>query len=54
MATNHTTNYQLNLWEPGDSFLREEFNQNSQKLDAALNTLAEGLNGACKVVVGRY
>ena len=54
MATNHTTNYQLNLWEPGDSFRREEFNQNSQKLDAALNTLAEGLNGACKLVVGRY
>ena len=40
MATNHTTNYQLNLWEPGDSFLREEFNQNSQKLDAALGELA--------------
>ena len=40
MATNHTTNYQLNLWEPGDSFLREEFNQNSQKIDAALGALA--------------
>ena len=40
MATNHTTNYQLNLWEPGDSFLREEFNQNSQKIDAALGELA--------------
>ena len=40
MATNHTTNYQLNLWEPGDSFLREEFNQNSQKINAALEELA--------------
>ena len=36
MATNHTTNYQLNLWEPEDSFLREEFNENSQKIDGAL------------------
>ena len=41
MATNHTTNYQLNLWEPGDSFLREEFNQNSRKLDAALGQKAD-------------
>ena len=40
MATNHTTNYQLNLWQPGDSFLREEFNENSEKLDAALAGLA--------------
>ena len=40
MATNHTANYQLNLWEPGDSFLREEFNENTEKLEAALCQLA--------------
>ncbi len=28
MATNHTTNYQLNLWEPSDAFIRTEFNEN--------------------------
>ena len=34
MATNHTTNYNLNLWEPQDDFLRSEFNENTQKIDA--------------------
>ena len=38
MATNHTTNYQLNLWEPQDDFLRSEFNENTQKIDAAVKT----------------
>ena len=46
MATNHTTNYQLNLWEPTDSFLREEFNENFGKLDAAV--------AACVPVTGTY
>ena len=41
MATNHTTNYQLNLWEPEDSFLREEFNENSKKIDGALGAKAD-------------
>ena len=36
MATNHTENYNLNLWEPTDKFVREEFNENTNKLDAAL------------------
>ncbi len=40
MATNHTTNYQLNLWEPSDAFIRTEFNENSNKIDAALGTLS--------------
>ena len=40
MATNHTTNYNLNLWEPSDKFVREEFNENTTKLDAALATKA--------------
>ena len=47
MATNHTTNYQLNLWEPTDSFLREEFNENFQKLDVAAGTIP-------KIAVGTY
>ena len=36
MATNHTEHYNLNLWEPSDKFVRAEFNENSQKIDAAL------------------
>ena len=36
MATNHTENYALNLWTPQDSFLREEFNENTEKIDAAV------------------
>ena len=42
MATNHTTNYALNLWEPTDAFLREEFNENFQKLDEATPHIATG------------
>ena len=40
LASTQTSNYQLNLWEPGDHFLREEFNENSVKVDGALGELA--------------
>ena len=36
MATNQTTNYQLNQWEPTDQVLRTDFNADNAKLDAAL------------------
>ncbi|MEA4955191.1 MAG: hypothetical protein VB096_06720 [Pseudoflavonifractor sp.] len=36
MASNQSTHFQLNLWEPGDNFLREEFNENFTKLDEAV------------------
>ena len=36
MATNQTTNYQLNQWEPTDQVLRTEFNADNVKIDAAL------------------
>ena len=36
MATNYTANYRLCQWEPEDNFLREEFNQDNAKIDAAL------------------
>ena len=41
MATNHTTNYALNLWEANDKFVREEFNENTTKLDAAIKAEAD-------------
>ena len=39
MATNYTTNYQLNQWEPADAVQRVEFNQDNAKLDTALEAL---------------
>ena len=39
MATNQTTNYQLNQWEPADQVLRTDFNADNAKLDAALLAL---------------
>ena len=39
MATNYTTNYQLNQWEPNDQVLRTDFNADNAKLDAALHTV---------------
>lgn len=34
MSQNQTEHFGLHLWEPGDHFLREEFNNNFTKLDA--------------------
>ena len=41
MATNQTTNYHLNQWEPTDQVLRTDFNADNAKLDAALANKAE-------------
>ena len=41
MATNQTTNYQLNQWEPADAVQRVEFNQDNAKVDAALKSLSD-------------
>ena len=41
MATNQTTNYQLNQWDPTDAVQRVEFNQDNAKLDTALKSLAD-------------
>ena len=43
MASNYTTNYQLNQWEAGDQVLRTDFNQDNQKIDAALKTNADAI-----------
>ena len=51
MASNQTTNYGLHLWEPEDDFLRTEFNENNEKVDAALGEIA--LAGL-KLVSGSY
>ena len=41
MATNYTTNYQLNQWEPADAVQRVEFNADNAKLDTALKYLSD-------------
>ena len=41
MATNQTTNYQLNQWEPTDAVQRVEFNQDNAKVDAALKSMSD-------------
>ena len=41
MASNQTTNYGLNQWEATDQVLRTDFNQDNQKIDAALKGLAD-------------
>ena len=40
-------NYQLNQWEAGDQVLREEFNADNAKIDAALGE-------AARIVTGTY
>ena len=37
----YTEHYQLHQWEPEDSFLRTDFNEDHEKIDTALNGLAE-------------
>ena len=44
MASGYTTNYGLCQWQGADAFLREEFNQDNAKIDAALGGLRRGLD----------
>ena len=46
MATNYTANYGLCQWEPGDNFVREEFNQDNAKIDAAIKAAEEEIAAA--------
>lgn len=46
MATNRTEQYGLHLWEPGDDFLREEFNENARAIEAALEGKLEAVFGS--------
>ena len=39
MSTNHTRNYDLCQWEASDKVLREDFNADNAKIDAALAQL---------------
>ena len=46
MASNYTENYQLPLWAADDAFLRTEFNDANEKIDAALGTIPKVESGS--------
>ena len=53
MASNYTEHYQLPIWSPEDSFLREEFNETNQKIEDALGGLVlEPLKAASRSYTG--
>ncbi len=56
MATNQTTNYQLNQWEPTDAVQRVDFNADNAKIDAALaeHEAALAVRGNCQVYLYPY
>ena len=39
--SDYTEHYQLHQWQPQDRFLRTDFNQDLQKIDTALDSLAD-------------
>ena len=49
----HTEYYQLSLWEADDRILREDFNDNHQKIDAALSEHGAAL-AEKPYVIGSY
>lgn len=53
MAT-YTPNYQLHQWEPTDSFLRTDFNEDFQKIDTGIRTALSTAQGKAEIVVGTY
>ena len=46
MATNHTSNYNLNQWAATDAVLRTDFNEDNVKVDAALKGLSTSVQQA--------
>ena len=54
MASGQTTNYGLHKWTAEDRVLMDEFNQNSDKIDAAVAAVEEKADQAPKIVFGAY
>ena len=57
---NQTPNYQLYLWEGEDRILREDFNADNAKIEAAIQGLETNISqalaaaGNCKIATGSY
>lgn len=45
VSQNQTERFGLHLWEPGDDFLREEFNENFEALDDAVRVVCGSYTG---------
>ena len=50
----YTPQYGLHQWEPEDSFLREDFNQDLARIDTALEELQEAAAEKSVLVYGSY
>ena len=51
---NHTTNYNLNQWEAGDTITREDFNADNAAIDSAIKAVADAVAGGLRIVTGSY
>ena len=54
MSTYKTALCKLNLWEPDDSFVRVEFNENTQKTDDKFAELESQLGQFGRMALGTY
>ena len=50
MASNYTSNYGLCQWEATDAVLRTDFNEDNEKIDAALKSQADSISSLKKQV----
>lgn len=54
MASNYTENLNLCQWAAEDPVLREDFNADNAKIEAAINAANANISARCRVVVGSY
>lgn len=54
MANAQTEHYDLNQWKPEDPVLREEFNGDNAKIDAALGIINQTVASLPRLVIGAY
>ena len=50
----HTTNYNLNKFEAADRVTRDGFNQNADRIDAAIKAASDAAAGGVRVETGTY
>ena len=54
MSSSQTENYHLNQWTADDPVCRSDFNEDNQKLDAALAALSASIGGGLELATGTY
>ena len=50
----YTSNYQLHQWVPEDDFLRSDFNEDFQKIDAGIAAALAAAGDKAEIVTGAY